>query len=351
MRGRIEMNPDISVVVLNWNGREYLRACLESLVRQENADFEVIVVDNGSQDGSQEMVRADFMSRPDFHVQLIANKRNHGFCAANNQGFAVARGRFLAVLNNDTEVVPGFLAALRKAFDVAPDIGMAAAKVVAYENPRRIDKVGHLIYPDGQNRGRGTGALDQGQYDRIEECLWPDGCAAMYRAEMLEQIGGFDEDLFAFGDDAELGLRGRMAGWRCLYMPNAVVRHHRGGTMKTGSIERIFLIERNRILLAVKLFPVSLLLLNPFYFAARLAAGIFAAAGERGELVRFPGIWNKLRLAATILRADCAALRMIPRTLKKRRRLRPIIRLKPGEIRRLIMQNRIPVRNLVEQSN
>ncbi len=350
-RERIEMNPEVSVVVINWNRRDYLRACLESLVRQEAVDFEVIVVDNGSRDGSQEMVRSDFMSRPGFRVQLIANDVNHGFCAANNQGFAVARSRFIAIVNNDAEAAPGFLAALRRAFDVAPQIGMAAAKVLVYEDPRRIDKVGHLIYPDGQNRGRGTGEIDRGQYDRVEECLWPDGCAAMYRAAMLEQIGGFDEDLFAFGDDAELGLRGRMAGWRCLYMPDAVVRHHRGGTMNTGSLERIFLIERNRLLLAVKLFPVRLLLLNPCYFAARLAAGVLAAAGERGELVRFPGLWNKLRLAATIIRADFAALRMMPRTLKKRRQLRSIRKLTPGEIRRLILKNSIPVRNLIEQSN
>jgi len=197
----------------------------------------------------------------------------------------------------------------------------------------------------------GTGEIDRGQYDSIEDCLWPDGCAAMYRAAMLEQIGGFDEDLFIFGDDAELGLRGRIAGWRCLYVPDAVVRHHRGGAMKTGSTGRIFLIERNRVLLAVKLFPVSLLLLNPFYFAARTARRDFAAVGERGELVRFPGMWNKLRLAWTIIRADFAALFMVPRTLRKRRYLRSIKRMKPGEIRRLIMENRIPVRHLIEQSN
>jgi len=345
------MTPDVSVVVINWNGRDYLRACLASLACQEAVDFEVIVVDNGSGDGSLEMVRSEFIPRPGFRIQLIANDVNRGFCAANNQGFAAARGRFIAILNNDTEVAPGFLAALRRAFDQAPDIGMAAAKVIVYEDPRRIDKVGHLIYPDGQNRGRGTGEIDRGQYDSIEECLWPDGCAAMYRAAMLKEIGGFDEDLFIFGDDAELGLRGRIAGWRCLYMPDAVVRHHRGGAMKTGSTGRIFLIERNRVLLAVKLFPISLLLLNPFYFAARLAAGAFAAVGERGELVRFPGLRNKLGLAWTIVRADFAALRMIPRTLRKRRRLRPVKRLKPRDVRRLIMDNRIPVRDLIEQSN
>jgi GT2 family glycosyltransferase len=86
---------------------------------------------------------------------------------------------------------------------------------------QRIDKAGHLIFPDGQNRGRGSGALDRGQFDREEEVLWPDGCAAMYRKEMLDEIGGFDEDFFAYGDDAELGLRARIAGW------NASIRRRR----------------------------------------------------------------------------------------------------------------------------
>ena len=228
---------------------------------------------------------------------------------------------------------------------------MAAAKVLVYEDPRRIDKVGHLIYPDGQNRGRGTGEIDRGQYDRIEECLWPDGCAAMYRKAMLDQIGGFDEDLFMFGDDAELGLRARIAGWRCLYMPGAVVRHHRGGSLHASSQRRIFLIERNRVLLAAKLFPWSLLLLNTYYFALRLAGGVLAAARGKGEMAHFPGLWNKLSLACTIVRADFAALRMAPRALRKRRQVGRLAKLTPGQIRRLILDHRIPVRALIEKSN
>ncbi len=343
--------PEISVVVVNWDGREYLRACLESLKHQRNADFEVIVVDNGSKDGSVEMVRTEFIGRPGLQVGIIANATNRGFCGANNQGFGAARGQFVAILNNDAEADPDFLAAMRRAFDVAPDIGMAAAKVLVHEDPRRIDKVGHSIYPDGQNRGRGTGEIDRGQYDRLEECLWPDGCAAMYRKSMLDHIGGFDEDLFIFGDDAELGLRGRIAGWRCLYVPDAVVRHHRGGAMNRGSTGRIFLIERNRVLLAAKLFPWSLLLLNPFYFLVRLAGGLLAAAGEKGEMANFPGLWNKTRLAWTIVRADFAAVCMLPRTFQKRREIRHIAKLKPAAVRRLILDNGISVRTLLEQSN
>ncbi len=332
-------------MVVNWNRREYLRACLSSLAGQRGVDFETIVVDNGSSDGSAEMARAEF------GVRVIANAGNRGFCAANNQAFAAARGQFIALLNNDAEAAPDFIANLRRAFDVATDIGMAAAKVLVWDDPGRIDKAGHLIYPDGQNRGRGTGEIDHGQYDRQEECLWPDGSAGMYRKAMLEAIGGFDEDFFMFADDAELGLRARIAGWRCLYVPDAVVRHHRGGSIGAGSVERIFLIERNRVLLAAKLFPWSLLVLNPYYFALRLASGAVAAAGGKGEMARFPGLFNKLRLAGTILRADLAAVRLLPRMLGKRREVRRIAKLTPAQIRRVILENRIPVRALVEKSN
>jgi GT2 family glycosyltransferase len=333
------------VVVVNWNRRELLRACLHSLARQRGVEFEVIVVDNGSSDGSAGMARSEFGAR------VIANQENRGFCAANNQAFALARGRFIALLNNDAEADPDFLSEMRRAFDAAPDIGMAAAKVLVHEDPRRIDKVGHLIYPDGQNRGRGTGEIDGGQYNAVEECLWPDGCAAMYRKSMLDAIGRFDEDFFMFADDAELGLRARIAGWRCLYMPGAVVRHHRGGSISAASTRRIFLIERNRVLLAAKLFPWSLLALNPYYFALRLIGGVLSAATDSGEMSRFPGIPGKLRLAAAILRADFAALLVLPRMLRKRRAVRRIAKLTPSEVRRLILEHRIPLRVLVAQSN
>ena len=236
-------------MVVNWNRRELLRACLASLARQTGVEFETIVVDNGSTDGSAEMAEREFGWR------AIRNAENRGFCAANNQGIAAARGEFIALLNNYAEAEPGWLAALERACSGRADVGMAASKVLVWEDPGRIDKVGHLIFPDGQNRGRGSGAPDRGQYDREEEVLWPDGCAAMYRKEMLRSIGGFDEDFFAYGDDAELGLRARIAGWKCVYTPRAVVRHHRGSTLGKDSVRRLELIERNRLLLAIKLFP------------------------------------------------------------------------------------------------
>jgi GT2 family glycosyltransferase len=339
-------NPDISVIVVNWNRRELLRACLESLARQAGAGFETILVDNGSTDGSLEMAGGEFAGRPELALRILANRENRGFCAANNQGIAAARGRFIALLNNDAEAEPGWLVALRRALEGSPGVGMAASKILVWEDPARIDKAGHLIYPDGQNRGRGSGEPDLGQYDLPEEVLWPDGCAAMYKRAMLDQIGGFDEDFFAYGDDAELGLRGRIAGWRCLYVPEAVVRHRRGATLGLGSARRLELIERNRVLLAAKLFPWSLLWLNPAYYAARLSAGVWAALRGQGEISHFPGIQGKLRAAMAFLKGDLAALRMLPRMLKKRAAMRGIRKLTPRQVRELILGHRISLRAL-----
>jgi GT2 family glycosyltransferase len=164
---------------------------------------------------------------------------------------------------------------------------------------------------------------------------------------MLDEIGGFDEDFFAYGDDAELGLRARIAGWKCIYTPEAVVRHHRGSTLGKDSAWRLELIERNRVLLAVKLFPWSLLWLNPYYFAVRAMAGYGAARRGAGDTAYFPGLRGKLRMAAAMLRGGLAALRMTPRMLRKRRELGRIRKMSPGDVRRMILAHRLPLKETV----
>jgi GT2 family glycosyltransferase len=338
----------VSVIVVNWNRWPLLRACLHSLARQTYQPFEVILVDNGSTDGSPALARAEFT--PLLTLRIIENPDNRGFCAANNQGIAAARGSLIALLNNDAEAAPEWLAALAAPFQHHPELGMAASKILVWESPNRIDKAGHLIYWDGQNRGRGSGQLDTGQFDTVEEVLWPDGCAAMYRKSMLDQIGGFDEDLFAYADDAELGLRARIAGWKCLYIPQAVVRHHRGATLGVMSSRRIELIERNRVLLVAKLFPWRLLWLNGVFYLARLVAGAMAATRNRGEIGRIPGWRGKLQIAWTLLKADCAALPLLPRMIRKRSSLRPIRKLTSSQLIALLKRHQIPLRELNEQA-
>jgi GT2 family glycosyltransferase len=313
-------------------------------------DFEVVLVDNGSRDGSVEMAQREFGDSGGLVLRVIENRENRGYCAANNQGFAASQSPFVALLNNDAEAHPLWLQSLRRAFDHRAGVGMAASKILVYEDPRRIDKAGHLIYLDGQNRGRGCGEVDNGQFDQLEEVIWPDGCAAMYRREMLEEIGGFDEDLFAYGDDAELGLRARIAGWNCLYVPEAIVRHHRGSTLGVLSSRRLELIERNRVLLAVKLFPWSLLWLNGAFYLARIGAGLWAALTGQGEISRFPGLRGKIQAAAALINGDLEALRLLPKFLGKRREIRKFRKLTPSETRKLLMKHRITLRELMGQT-
>ena len=348
--GSPSISARVRVVVVNWNRRELLRACLESLSFQAHPSYEVFVVDNGSSDGSAELVEEMRATYP-VPLTLLRNPDNRGFCAANNQGFAGAQTELIALLNNDAEAEPGWLAALEDAIGKSEDIGMTASKIRVWEDPRRIDKCGHLIYPDGQNRGRGSGQLDVGQFDQVEEVLWPDGCAAMYRRAMLDEIGGFDEEFFAYADDAELGLRARWAGWRCLYTPHAVVRHHRGATLGLGSGRRLTLIERNRVLLAVKLLPWNLLWANGAYLTARVTAGLWAALRNRGEAKHYQGPAGKLTAAWGLLRGTLSAIPMIPSMLRKRRALRPLRRLSARQIRRLLLAHRIPLKELSEQAN
>ena len=336
--------PVVSVVVVNWNRRDLLAACLESLRAQTWQDFEIIVVDNGSSDGS-----ADWVAREWPGAVLIRNPDNRGFCGANNQGIRLARAPWVALLNNDAEAEPRWLEALLEAGEQSPDIGMVACKIVSHDDPRVIDKVGHLIYPDGQNRGRGSGAIDRGQFDRVEEVAWPDGAAAIYRKAMLDEIGLFDEDFFAYADDADLGLRGRLAGWRCLYTPHAVVRHRLGSTLGRHSRRRLFLIERNRIWLVAKLFPKRLWPAAPLFAALRLSASALAALRGQGEAGKARAELSSWGLIQCMLRANAAALWGLPGMLAKRRRV--VRRLSGAETARLLRTFRISLAELILEAS
>ncbi len=332
------MSGAISVIVVDWKRASLLERALASLAKQ-TVPAEIIVVENESAGDPHPLARL-FPG-----VRWIHNRRNEGFCRASNQGVEAARGEFIALLNNDAEAAPGWLEALLSCFQTR-DVGMAASKILLHADPSIVDKAGHLIYPDGQNRGRGAGQIDRGQFDREEEALWPDGCAAMYRKSMLDRIGGFDEDLFAYGDDAELGLRARIAGWRCIYSPRAVVLHRGAMTLGKSSWRRVALIERNRVLLAARHFPFSLLWRNGYYYALRIAAGVRAAARGEGEAAQFSGLGGKARLASGLIAGDLAALRLLPRTFRKRASARSIRVLTPREIHDLILQNRISLGEL-----
>jgi len=321
-------HPLISVIVVNLNGKNYLGECLNSLGQQTLKDLEIMVVDNGSEDGSVEYVRANFGPE----IRLVRNQRNEGFAGGNNRGIRMARGKYVALLNNDAVADRRWLEELMKAAEADPRVGMVASKIYLQGYEKVIDNVGHLIYPDGLNRGRGRLEVDHGQFDQKEEVLFPSGCAALYRREMLEEIGPFDEDFFAYGDDTDIGLKGRLAGWKCLFVPTAVVHHRYSQSSGAYSPLKAFLVERNRVWIVVKYFPLPLLLKSPFYTLYRFLLQAYGALAGRGAAGKFAAQYSSWRLLKVLLRAYGSAIRGIPKMWRKRKDIQKFTRVPKSEI-------------------
>ncbi len=334
--------PSVSVVILNWNGLRWIEDCLRSLQASVFTDFETLVVDNGSTDGSADLVREKFGDA----VRVVQLDENLGYGAGNNAGIAAARGETIALLNNDTEVDPRWLGEMVAALEKDEKIGMVASKVLSYDDRSVIDNVGHLLYPDGLNRGRGRLERDNGQYDAETEALFPSGCAALYRRAMLDDVGLFDEDFFAYGDDADLGLRGRLAGWTCALAPAAVVYHRYSATAGAYSPLKAYYVERNRIFVALKILPIGMLLLSPLHSAIRYVHQAYGALCGRGAAGQYTRERSALSLVAVLVRAWLGALQGAPRMLKHRWAFRAKRRLTSQETRALFRRFRIGAREI-----
>jgi len=319
----------VSIIIVNWNGKEYLRDCLESLRSQTFSDLEVILVDNGSTDGSVEYVQRNFPG----WVRILRNTQNEGFSGGNNRGIRAASGNYIVLLNNDAQADPRWLEELVKVAEENPRAGMLACKIYLQGGSKIIDNVGHLIYRDGLNRGRGRLEVDHGQFDKLEDVIFPSGCAALYRREMLEEVGLFDEDFFAYGDDTDLGLKGRLAGWKCLYVPEAIVHHRYSQSSSPYSPMKAFYVERNRVWIAVKYFPLSILLESPFYTLLRFLLQGYGALAGRGAAGRFSEQYSPLKLLQVLLKAYLSALKGLPKMWKKRKEIKRWTRVSEGEVR------------------
>lgn len=315
--------PFFSVIILNWNGRHLLEECLDAVLVQSFRDFETIVVENGSTDGSTEFLETRYGTR----IRLILLDKNAGFGGGNNRGIEAARGRWIVFLNNDTQADPLWLEQLYRAVSRHPEIAIFACKVLNYYRRDEIDTVGHLLYPDGLNRGRGRLERDAGQYDREEEVFFPSGCAAAFRKDLLDAIGGFDESFFAYGDDTELGLRARLFGARCLLVPGAIVYHKYSATSGTYSKFKVYQVERNRVWVILKYFPLRWILASPFYTIARMGHHAAAALRGRGAAGKFTETGSVWVLFRTVLRAYRDALAQLPAVLAERRKTRHLRRI------------------------
>lgn len=309
----------VSVIILNWNGKHLIGDCLESVKKQTYPEIEIIVIDNGSTDGSVAYMQKNFSD-----TLLITNEENLGFAKAMNMGFKQAKGSYLLPLNNDVKLEPTFVEEMVSAA-AEPSVGLVSGKLIKAGgfHGEVIDSAGHVLYKNRLPRNRGVG-LHISQFNEEEYVFGACGAAPLYKREMLEDISiegeFYDENFFSFLEDVDLDWRAQLRGWKCKYTPKAVAYHWRGGT----AVRRSSIIEKhnykNRYLLMIKND-------NPLFFLKNLPQILFT------DFIKSVALLFRSPAALT---GWLSVIRMLPSTIKKRQYIQKNRKISPGEIEQML---------------
>ncbi len=264
----------VSVIIPNMDGKHFLEKCLGSMAGVSFDDTEIIIVDNASKDGSREWIKKE---HPE--VRLIENNENRGFAPAVNQGIALSEAKYVLLLNNDTEVLPGFIEALCKPLDEDEKVFGASAQMLMYSDHELIDDAGDLYTVFGLAFQRGNRKAAS-KFSKKASVTAPCGGACLYRRSALSEIGPLDEAFFAYREDLDLGIRAKLFGYKNVYVPEAKVIHYGSGTAnKSGKRYNEFktrLGTRNLVWLNYKNMPVLMHLLNlPFLLIGVMVKSVF----------------------------------------------------------------------------
>ena len=294
-----------TVVVLNWNGRKVLPRCLESLSRQSSDSFQLVVVDNGSTDGSADEIRKCYY-KP---CEIIRLPHNMGFSKANNIALRGVTTPYVALLNNDAFPEPDWLESLVAALQKYPEAGFAASKLL-FDNARNIiDRAGDGYTTAGAAYLRGRGAQSS-QYHEEEMVFGACAAAALYRTEMLRSIGLFDEDFFLLHEDVDLSFRAQLMRYRCVYVPQAVAYHRASSTLVHDSSTSVYFGHRNLEWVYVKNMPWTLLART---FWQHLLYDLLACA-----------FFLRIGMGRDFIRAKKHAMAQLPVMWKKRKRIQAL---------------------------
>jgi GT2 family glycosyltransferase len=283
----------VSVVIPNWNGRRWLAGCLESLARQQLEPAEIIVVDNGSTDGSLEELREHHPG-----VRVLALGANTGFAYAANRGLEAASSAYVALINTDVVLDDEWLARMSAALNAHPRAASVACKMLSLQEADQVYDAGDVLRRDGACEQRGRFLPDDGRWDHPGEVFGACAGAALYRREAVLELGGFDERYFAYLEDVDLALRLRLAGWACRYEP-AVARHAGEGSSAQLRGGHRRLVARNTLVLVAKAFPVRWLPL----VAYRQLGSLWHAWREGALTAHLSGLLAALPLLPGALRA------------------------------------------------
>lgn len=259
MLGETLGSPLVSIVIVNHNGKKHLRTCLKSIAKIRYPSFETILVDNMSTDGSVEFVRKNFK-----WVKVIENDTII-YPAGNNVGVENSRGKYVAFLNNDTEVDPNWLKELVKVMENEPKVAACTCKVKLFSNRSLINSAGMEcdVYGFAFSRGlicRGKFEKDAGQYDEVKEVFATYSAAMIIRREVFRKINGFNADFGFHYEEIDLSWRARLAGYNILYVPTAVVYHKTGGAKTSYTRRKRYYIEKNRLRTMVQNYSLPMFL-------------------------------------------------------------------------------------------
>jgi len=320
----------LSIVVVSHLGGEMLSRCIDSL-RGQLLDEDQLDVLISANPGEAETGTLDF---PFVHLG-----KNIGFARAANAGFARAKHARILLLNDDTQAEPGFLAALRKASKTP---GLYQPRILLADGSGRLDNVGHGLFPDGFNWARGRQDVDSEAYDQAEEVGACSGAAMLIHRDVLDATGPFDADLEAFGEDVDLSLRARRAGFGLHYVPTARIRHQLGASYGRYSPRKLFLVERNRLRVAVRSMPMSALLSMPAWTGIRLAGLSFASLSGRGYAA---GVDQQAAIATA--KGLLAGVRHIPDAWEKRKEDAPSWRCSDSRMWASLVRHRIRLQDVI----
>ncbi len=219
----------VSIIIINWNGKDLLRICLTSLFRQDYKNIEVILVDNASTDGSVEWVEQKYPQ-----VKIIINKENLGFAQANNIGYKKAKGEYVLFLNNDTKVTTNFIVELWKVLRKNKQIGGVQSKILFMDDPKRLDGAGSFLTNTGFLFHYGIYQINSPKYDQEMEIFSPKGACMCFKKEVLERIKVdgdiFDKRFFAYFEETDLAHRVWVSGYKIIFVPSSIIYHKYGAT-------------------------------------------------------------------------------------------------------------------------
>lgn len=294
------MSTDVSIVIVNLNGERYLERCLTTVLAQSYPSFEVILVDNGSTDGSVSLVREQFPG-----VRIIEAGKNLGFAKGNNIGILATDSPLVATLNNDTWVEPDWLEQLVRVMESDSRIGTCASKMLFAHQPEIINSAGVCVDPVGIAWDRLGGVPETQDTDAPMDVFAACAGAALYRRAMLDDVGLFDEDYFIYLEDVDLSWRSQLMGWRTVYVPQARVFHVYSGTTQEASPFKNFHLGRNKVWTVVKNYPspqfwlylplILLYDLGSIPYTLLVRGDTAAVRGRLAAVRQLPRVWRKRR--------------------------------------------------------